>query len=170
MDIPEIYLYLWQAGTRKGQLRVSQFFSIDTARSLVKMNEYYPDLMERVIRREPNAYLAALYWDSEMFGRSTSTRKENEQGRPKEDYKAKLIDMFNNMDIYFTTKHKMYVATRYRNFFIQVAAIANDKDYKAIYEGLSSGDPKLRSYRALYQRIYGRYITEAKRKEAEKLG
>lgn len=59
--IPDIYLYLWQAGTRKGQLRVSQFFSVDTARSLVKMNEYYPDLMERVTRREPNAYLAALY-------------------------------------------------------------------------------------------------------------
>lgn len=57
IDIPVIYLYLWQSGTRKNQLRVSQFFSIDTARSLVKMNEYYPDLMERIIRREPNAYL-----------------------------------------------------------------------------------------------------------------
>ena len=32
-------------------------------------------------------------------------------------------------------------------------------------EGLISGDPKLRSYRALYQRIYGKYITEAKKKE-----
>ena len=69
VDIPEIYQFLWQSGTKKGQLRVSQFFSIDTAKSLVKMNEYYPDLMERIIRREPNAYLAALYWDSEMFGR-----------------------------------------------------------------------------------------------------
>ena len=78
VDIPEIYLFLWQAGTRKGQLRVSQFFSVDTARSLVKMNEYYPDLMERVIRREPNAYLAALYWDSEMFGRNSASRRANE--------------------------------------------------------------------------------------------
>lgn len=39
VDIPDIYLYLWQSGTGRGQLRVSQFFSIDTARSLVKMNE-----------------------------------------------------------------------------------------------------------------------------------
>lgn len=61
IDIPEIYLFLWQSGAHKGRLRVSQFFSVDTARSLVKMNEYYPDLMERIVRREPNAYLAALY-------------------------------------------------------------------------------------------------------------
>ena len=80
VDIPEIYLFLWQSGTRKGQLRVSQFFSIDTAKSLVKMNEYYPDLMERIVRREPNAYLAALYWDSEMFGRSTAARKAKREG------------------------------------------------------------------------------------------
>lgn len=44
IDIPEVYLFLWQTGHRKPQLRISQFFSIDTARSLVKMNEYYPDL------------------------------------------------------------------------------------------------------------------------------
>lgn len=92
VEIPDIYLYLWQAGTRKGQLRVSQFFSVDTARSLVKMNEYYPDLMERVTRREPNAYLAALYWDSEMFGRSSSARKNNESGQDQKDYKAELIE------------------------------------------------------------------------------
>ena len=41
-------------------------FSIDTARNLVKMDEYYPGLMERITRREPNAYLAALYWDSSI--------------------------------------------------------------------------------------------------------
>ena len=104
VEIPDIYLYLWQAGTRKGQLRVSQFFSIDTARSLVKMNEYYPDLMERVIRREPNAYLAALYWDSEMFGRNSATRRSIEADSDKKDYKAELIKMFNNMDVYFNRK------------------------------------------------------------------
>lgn len=168
VEIPDIYLYLWQAGTRKGQLRVSQFFSVDTARSLVKMNEYYPDLMERVMRREPNAYLAALYWDSEMFGRSSNTRKNNESELEQKDYKAELIEMFNNMDVYFTTEHKRYVAERYRNFFIQVAAIATNKDYKVIYEGLISGDPKFRTYRALYQRIYGRYIVEAKREEVKR--
>lgn len=169
VEIPDIYLYLWQAGTRKGQLRVSQFFSIDTARSLVKMNEYYPDLMERVIRREPNAYLAALYWDSEMFGRNSATRRSIEADSDKKDYKAELIKMFNNADVYFTTEHKRQIASKYRNFFIRVAPIATEKDYKIIYEGLISGDPKLRTYRALFQRIYGRYISEAKREEAKRV-
>lgn len=165
VDIPEIYLFLWQSGARKGQLRVSQFFSIDTAKSLVKMNEYYPDLMERIVRREPNAYLAALYWDSEMFGRSTTVRKQNEKGKAEKDYKAVLLELFSDMDGNFPTKHKRYVADRYRNFFMKISAIVDNKDCKMIYEGLVSGDPKLRTHRALYQRIYGKYITEAKKKE-----
>ena len=127
VEIPDIYLYLWQAGTRKGQLRVSQFFSIDTARSLVKMNEYYPDLMERVIRREPNAYLAALYWDSEMFGRSTKGRRQMEKGSDTKDYKKELLTMFANMDVFFDTPHKRHIAERYRNFFMQVSTIAASK-------------------------------------------
>ncbi len=165
VDIPEIYLFLWQAGTRKEQLRVSQFFSVDTAKSLVKMNEYYPDLMERIVQREPNAYLAALYWDSEMFGRNTATRKENEKGNAEKDYKAALLELFSDMGGNFPTKHKRYVAERYRNFFISVSAIVDNKDCKEIYQGLISGDPKLRTFRALYQRIYGKYITVAKKKE-----
>lgn len=165
VDIPEVYLFLWQSGTKKGQLRVSQFFSIDTAKSLVKMNEYYPDLMERIVQREPNAYLAALYWDSEMFGRSTAARKENEKGIAEKDYKATLLELFSDMEGNFQTEHKRYVANRYRNFFMSVSVIADNKDCKAIYEGLISGDPKLRTFRALYQRIYGKYVAEAKKRE-----
>jgi predicted phosphoadenosine phosphosulfate sulfurtransferase len=162
VTIPEIYLYLWQSGTSKGQLRVSQFFSVDTAKSLVKMNEYYPNLMERIIRREPNAYLASLYWDSEMFGRKTRTRKQLEGKAKERDYKAELLILFSDMDTNFPAKRKRYIAARYRNFFLQVSAIATSKDCQDIYEGLISGDPKLRTFRALYQRVYGRYITEAK--------
>lgn len=170
VDIPEIYLFLWQSGTGKRRLRVSQFFSIDTAKSLVQMNEYYPDLMERIVRREPNAYLAALYWDSEMFGRNTAARKQNEKGKAEKDYKAALLELFSDMDGNFQTKHKRYVAERYRNFFMSVSTIVDNKDCKAIYEGLISGDPKLRSFRALYQRIYGKYITEAKKKDGMRNG
>lgn len=165
VDIPEIYLFLWQSGSSKRQMRVSQFFSVDTARSLVKMNEYYPDLMERIIRREPNAYLAALYWDSEMFGRSSRKRKEAEAGQEQKDYRQELIYLFNHMDVFFDTPHKRHVAERYRNFFMAVSAIATPTDYKHIYEGLTSGDPKMRAFRALYQRIYGRYINDAKKGE-----
>ena len=161
MDIPQIYLYLWQSGLSKRQMRVSQFFSVDTARSLVKMNEYYPDLMDRVIRREPNAYLAALYWDSEMFGRNSRKRREIEQGQKQKDYKQELISMFKHME-WFDTPHKKYIAEQYRNFFMKVSTIATSEDYKSIYEGLISGDPKMRTLRALYQKIYGRYINNAK--------
>lgn len=155
----------WQSGSSKRQMRVSQFFSVDTARSLVKMNEYYPDLMERIIRREPNAYLAALYWDSEMFGRSSRKRKEAEEGQEQRDYRQELIHLFNHMDVFFDTPHKRHVAERYRNFFMAVSAIATSADCKHIYEGLISGDPKMRAFRALYQRVYGRYINDAKKGE-----
>lgn len=70
--------------------------------------------------------------------------------------------MFGDMDTYFPTEHKKYVANRYKNFFMQISAFAVERDYQYLYEGLISGDPKLRTYRALYQRIYGRYISEAK--------
>ena len=132
---------------------------------IVKMNEYYPDLMERIIRREPNAYLAALYWDSEMFGRSSRKRKESEEGQEQRDYRQELIHLFNHMDVFFDTPHKRHVAERYRNFFMAVSAIATSADCKHIYEGLISGDPKMRAFRALYQRVYGRYINDAKKGE-----
>ena len=165
VKIPDIYLYLWQSGTGKGQLRVSQFFSIDTAKTLVKMNEYYPDLMERIIRREPNAYLAALYWDSEMFGRRTRARKELEKGESEKDYRAELIKLFNDIDGNFPNPHHRAVAEDYRRFFLKVSTIATQKECRMIYEGVKGGDPKKRTYRALYQQIYGRYIDDAKKQE-----
>ncbi len=162
VEIPQIYLYLWQSGTPRNQLRVSQFFSIDTAKTLVQMNEYYPDLMERVIRREPNAYLAALYWDSEMFGRRTRARRQNEGEEITKDYKALLAEMFSDMPRYFNTPHKLKVARTYRGLFLKVGLFATPKDYQLMYEALQKGDPKLRSFRALYQIIYSRYIEDAK--------
>lgn len=163
IEIPDIYLYLWQSGTGKNQLRVSQFFSVDTAKSLVSMNEYYPDLMERVTRMEPNAYLAALYWDSEMFGRRTKERKKLE-GAPAPDinYKAKVLEMFANPDEYFHTPNQRRVAKNYRALLLRMGGIATQKDYQAMYEALIRGDPKTRSLRALYTSVFGRYAEDAK--------
>lgn len=78
--------------------------------------------------------------------------------------------IFGNMDVYFDTPHKRHVAERYRNFFLQVSAIATPEDFKHIYEGLVSGDPKMRTFRALYHRIYGKYIEKAKKMEESKHG
>jgi predicted phosphoadenosine phosphosulfate sulfurtransferase len=163
IDIPVSYLHLWQVGAKRPALRISQFFSMDTARSLVKLNEYDPSLMERITRREPNAYLAALYYDSEMFGRSTRNRKEIESGGDNRDYKAELIKVFANFDRHFDTKHKKLIGRRYRDFFLKAHLVVDDDGFKKIYEGLMSGDPKLRTHRALYQTIFGKYITQAKK-------
>lgn len=163
VEIPSIYLYMWQAGISKGQLRVSQFFSSDTAACLVRMNEYYPDLMERVIRREPNAYLAALYWDSEMFGRSTHVRKETED-KKNIDYKAELIDMLlKNPGKHFHTDHQKHVAEQYRRMLIKVDGLARPRDYRKMYDALVAGDPKLRTMRAIYQDIFCAFASHCKR-------
>ena len=162
IDIPDIYLYMWQSGSNKRQMRVSQFFSIDTARSLVKMNEYYPNLLDSIIRREPNAYLAALYWDSEMFGRSSSARKELEQNQEEKDYRAEIAKMFANFDTIFDTPHKKQVGKTYRNFYMSAIDIIDDKDLRRLYESLLGGDPKLRNLRAIYHSVYTKYNVAAR--------
>ena len=162
VDIPEIYVYLWRTGTRKTNMRVSQFFSVDTARSLVKLNEYYPDLMERVIRREPNAYLAMLYWDSEMFGRSSSKRRELEKDEKPKDYRALLEDLFKNLPRNFTTAHSMDIARKYRMMYIKFKPFLKPRLLQRMYEALIAGDPKLRNYGAIYLDCGGAVSEEGK--------
>ena len=152
--IPDIYLHLWQVGTPRNRLRVSQFFSADTVKSLVSMNQYYPGLMERVQRREPNAYLAAMYWDSEMFGRSTTKRRQLQKGEKPVDYKAKVIDLLGNIDRNFNTDAQKRVAISYRRVVIANSTIITNNVYKTIYGALVAGDPKLRTLRSVMQNIY----------------
>ena len=78
LTIPMTYIYLYKTGVPLNKLRISQFFSIDTIKSLPKVMEFYPDLYERVIRREPNADLVMLYWDTDMFRSSKQDRKFEE--------------------------------------------------------------------------------------------
>jgi predicted phosphoadenosine phosphosulfate sulfurtransferase len=154
IDIPDIYLYLYQTGSGLKELRVSQFFSVDTAKSLVKMNEYYPDLMDRIIRREPNAYLAALYWDSEMFRRSTKNRNALED---KKDYKAAVFKMLNEYQKHFITKASMENARGIIQLLIKYGPIIEDKVYKTIHDCLVGGDPKQRTLRSLITIINTQY-------------
>lgn len=169
IEIPDVYLYLWQSGIGKGQLRISQFFSIDTARSLVKMSEYYPNLLERIVKREPNAYLAALYWDSEMFGRSTRKRKSLEASESNKDYKKLLLDLFSNMTKHFTSKMSLTVAKNYRFLYMRFSMVFDDEMYKKVYEALVAGDPKLRTYRSLSLKLAS-LVVERGRKDGKKYG
>ena len=162
VEIPKVYLQMYQVGVNRNQLRVSQFFSVDTVPVLVHLAEYDPALMERVLRREPNAYLAMLYWDSEMFHRTTRKRRELE-GKDTKDYRALLKEMlFERPADFFNTPHKREVAKQYRKLFIRMDGMARPRDYRKMYEGLVAGDPKLRTLRAIYQDISCAYAAYAK--------
>lgn len=153
-----LYLFLYQTGKPVNKLRVSQFFSIDTVSSLVNMNEYYPDLMERIQRREPNAYMVALYWDSEMFGRSTKNRRELED---RKDYKKLCYEILRNPGELVDTPHKRTLFENYKKRFIQWEWCFTEKMYKTFYEGISVGDPKERKLRALLNSI----VSEANKRK-----
>lgn len=158
IKIPEVYLYLWQTGAKRNEMRISQFFSVDTAKVLVRMNEFYPDLMERINRREPNAYIVSLYWDSEMFRRRSSLRREVEEEKKKKiNYKKELAKLLSNIDKNFNTEHKRYIARRYKTVFFKVHNIAEEKHFEKIYESLMAGDPKLRSIRGIELQIFEDY-------------
>lgn len=153
VEIPKVYLQMYQVGVNRNQLRVSQFFSVDTVPlSWYIFAEYDPALMERVLRREPNAYLAMLYWDSEMFHRTTRKRRELE-GKDTKDYRALLKEMlFERPADFFNTPHKREVAKQYRKLFIRMDGMAAPGLSEDV-RGAGGGDPKLRTLRAIYQDI-----------------
>jgi hypothetical protein len=118
------------------------------------MNEYYPDLMNRIIRREPNAYLAALYWDSEMFRRSTKNRNAMED---KKDYRAEVFKLLNDPHKHFITRGAMDNARRIIQLLIKYGSIIEEKTYKTIHDCLVGGDPKRRTFRSLITNINVHY-------------
>lgn len=153
VEYPKVYENLYSVGVSKRNLRISQFFSIDTARALVKLGEMYPDLMERVTRREPNAYLCAMYWDTEMFGRSTRRRRELEKGNEdNKDYKQLVRDFFDHPENY----PNPVLASNFKRAILRNRGNMRDDDWKKIYEIIINGDPKQRSRRAFEFGLTGR--------------
>lgn len=150
IEYPKTYENLYRIGTPKNQLRISQFFSIDTAKSLVSLGEMYPDLMERVTRREPNAYLCAMYWDTEMFGKNTRKRKELEKD-VKRDYRKEVFELMRDPN----AEHKDLIK-ELKPYIIKGTHCMDDTDWKNIYEVLLTGDPKHRKKRAIVVRIFGK--------------
>jgi predicted phosphoadenosine phosphosulfate sulfurtransferase len=160
VDVPEVYLWMYQVGVNRNMLRISQFFSVDCVSSLLHISEYEPGLWERILLREPNAYLALLYWDSEIYRRSSRTRRETEA--PK-DYKAIVKQMlYAEPDKHFTTHSSQRVAEQYRRQLIRYDGMAQPKHYRKIYDALIAGDPKLRTLRAINTDIAVCYAEYAK--------
>lgn len=149
LQIPMTYIYLYKVGVPLNKLRLSQFFSIDTIKSLPKVMEFYPDLYERVLKREPNADLVMLYWDTDMFRSSKQDQKfETVKGK---DYKKMFIEEMRkaalNPDDYpgYHSVKKLYA---------RVNDATSNKTYQHMYQMLIAGDPKKRIYRVLLGDLY----------------
>ena len=170
LDIPEAYLWMYQAGENRHSLRISNFFAADSLRGLKHVAETDPNLWSRIEKREPNAYMVMLYWDSEWYKRSSRQRRKMEEGQSK-DYKELLRRMlFDEFDKHFTNPTTRAVAKSYKRCYQKTFSIARQRDYKKLYEALVAGDPKLRSLRAVYQDIYGAYAEYAKRFRHQRKG
>lgn len=163
LDFPQAYIDLYRVGVKKSQLRLCNFFASESIAGLRYIAETDPVMWDRILKREPNAYLALLYWDSEMFHRSTVKRRKLEENEPEKDYKAlcKKI-LFDEVDKYFTNPKTQRVASSYRNLFIKGYSFMTPKHFKRMYESVTAGDPKLRSLRALYTDIFTVYTKYSK--------
>ena len=118
LEFPDAYKFMYQVGIPINRLRISQFFSIDTIRSLVNMCEFYPGLFDKICKREPNAYMAMLYYDTELFRR----QKKNKQAKKDEevDYKEKFFGMMKE-EWRFDNKSMQYVKKRVNRILIKYA-------------------------------------------------
>jgi len=157
LNYPKTYTHLYQVGRSRRDMRLSQLFSIDTAKILVEIQEFYPDLYERILKREPNAYLASLYWDTEMFRRSTA-RKNRTKTEANEkavsdtediDYDVEIMRMYHSFNDLFTTKNQRKWARQYFIFYLQHVQFMDDTLKRKMYNALVAGDPKGRTYRGL---------------------
>lgn len=163
LDYPDAYINLYRAGTPRNRLRLSNFFGADSCAGLRHIVETDPVLWEQIEKREPNAYLAMMYWDSEMFKRRTRTRRALE-GESQKDYKEMLRRMlFIEPEKHFTNPATRSVAEQYRRFYIKNSTMMRPRDYRTMYEALIAGDPKLRTFRALYATVFSAYAAYSSR-------
>ena len=147
LDFPETYINLYAAGESRRRMRLSQFFSVDTARCLVKLAEYDDNLMDRVLRREPNAYLASLYWDTEIFRSAIQTTRNPEVARSGTTRTEVLALIRERLASGTDTQRR--AAQRFRNLLLQFGHGLEEDDYERIYRALVAGDPKIREARAI---------------------
>lgn len=154
LDFPETYLHLYQTGSSRRDMRLSQFFSVDTAKTLVKLAEYDHGLMDRVTKREPNAYLAALYWDSEMFraGKQRGRKGNHTKVEDELDFRAETMKLLAHPDYSPRSGNKVKIrnAKDIRNIILRWGGNLQEKHWKTAYNILVGGDPKSRATRALY--------------------
>ena len=149
---------MWQCGTPKNRLRISQFFSIDTCRNLVNMCEYYPDLFDKICRREPNAYMAMLYFDTEMFRRAK--RAPDDKKSEDVNYRETVLRIMRRPQDYNVDPNGNSYAW-IKKLLLRFAHEFDVASWKQAYEILVAGDPKLRTFRALFVNMMAKASREA---------
>lgn len=144
LQIPETYIYLYKCGVQLNKLRISQFFSIDTIKTLPKIMEFYPELYEAVLRREPNADLVMLYWDTDMFRSSRQDRAFDQEGSKDYEkmFKEAMKKAAEHPDDYTGYKSA-------KQLYQRCTAKVSQKTWHKMYQLLIAGDPKKRIYRVL---------------------
>lgn len=148
LEYPVAYEHMYRCGVGLNRMRISQFFSIDTAGSLVKMCEFYPDLFNRICKREPNAYMAMLYFDTELYRRKKVTKDTT-------DYKTKVFELFDQPER-FNTPMQRANYRMLKRFVMMHTSFLDNKIYKVIYQSLIAGDPKKRTMRSIYTMTFKR--------------
>lgn len=144
LRFPDTYIYLYKTGVPRHRLRISQFFSIDTIKSLPKVLEFYPNLYEKVLAREPNVDLVMLYWDTDMFRSSKQDR----------DFKVEKAKPYSTLFCEEMAKAARNPSSypgyeEAKRLYSNVSSSTSEKTYQKIYQILIAGDPKRRSYRVV---------------------
>lgn len=162
LDFPEAYMDLYALGLPRPKLRMCNYFGSEAVQGLKNIAESDPVLWAQIERREPNAYLVMLYWDSEMFRRQTRSRTELEAGQAPKDYEEIVMRMlFKEPEKHFTNPESMRLARDVRKLIVKYHFMMHSGIYKRIYEMMLTGDPKRRTFRSIAATMASDYNLES---------
>ena len=166
LEFPEIYMRLYEAGVRKNALRLCAFFGDCGTQGLRWIAETDNDLWERIQRREPNAYLVLLYWDSEMFRRTTRKRGELEEESEKRTIKPSA-KTFCSCTRSATPSPRTPCPTSSTGVACssRPTASLSRSTTRPCTRGLLYGDPKMRILRILWTTIYNDHNARIKEEQ-----
>lgn len=151
LQFPDTYIRMWKIGVPRNRLRISQFFALDTVKTLPKLLEIDPQLADKVVKREPNAELAFLYWDTPMFRANGERAKLSDEMREdageaidyEKKFKEAMLEAPNYPEMYrgYSVVKKLYSLLGTQH---------SQKLYRDLLQILVAGDAKKRRYRVLY--------------------
>ena len=169
LEFPDAYIRLYEAGVPRQRLRLCNFFGDSSIQGLRWVAETDYELWAKIERRYPNAYLVLLYWDSEMFKRQTRNRANLERELSEQDYKAKLYDiLFLNTENYPIPVDTAKWLTDWRTMVKGFSEYMSPKLCKACYEAILSGDPKKRTLRSIYARVFCDLVDISRKEQARR--